>query len=155
MGTDRHYVPGEFYQVDDRTGFPQRSRRMRKEWTNAIVDKNRWEARHPQDFVRGVVDDQTVPEPRPRQTDTFLGVLSTTLTASANAGALGLLVASSTRMLIGDVVEIMLDTGNYFRSTIGSVPTLNSINIANPLPYSAAAGNIVTDLSAVATANIG
>jgi hypothetical protein len=31
-------------------------------------------SRHPQDFVRGVKDDQSVPNPRPEAGDTFLGV---------------------------------------------------------------------------------
>lgn len=74
MADDRHYVPGDFYRIDDRTGFKVRARRTRKEWTNAIVDQNRWEARHPQDFVRGVNDDQTVPEPRPRSPNQYIAL---------------------------------------------------------------------------------
>lgn len=72
MGRDRHYVHGDFYRVDDRTGFPERARNTRKEWTGLIMHKDRWEYRHPQDFVKGVFDDQTVPEPRPLTEDPFV-----------------------------------------------------------------------------------
>lgn len=72
MGRDRHYVAGTFYRVDDRTGFPTRSWRTQKEWQGYIVDRRVWEARQPQDFVKGVKDDQTVPEARPLQPNTFI-----------------------------------------------------------------------------------
>lgn len=73
MVDDRHYVPGTFYRMCDRTGFKTRSYRTRKEWTGLIVRDSVWEARQPQDFVKGVIDDQTVPEPRPRQPTTLIG----------------------------------------------------------------------------------
>lgn len=37
------------------------------EWNNLIVSDRVWEARQPQDFVKGVADNQTVPNARPRQ----------------------------------------------------------------------------------------
>lgn len=73
MADDKHYVPGDFYRIDDRTGFKTRASRTRKEWTGMIVDKARWEARQPQDFVKGVTDNQNVPDPRPRQPNVYIG----------------------------------------------------------------------------------
>ena len=72
MGRKLHYKAGSFYRTDDRTGFPQRAERTRREWTGLIVDENVWEPRQPQDFVRGVADDQSVPEARPRAPATFV-----------------------------------------------------------------------------------
>ena len=69
MPADRFYVPGSFWRVDDRSGFKVRSYKTQKEWNGFIVDRRIWEARQPQDFVKGVKDDQTVPEARPRQPD--------------------------------------------------------------------------------------
>ena len=66
MGTERFYKPGSFYRICDRTGFAIRSERTRKEWQNLVVDRRVYEARHPQDFVKGVTDNQTVPDARPR-----------------------------------------------------------------------------------------
>lgn len=72
MGTERFYKPGSFYRIDDRTGFAVRAERTQKEWQGLIVDKRVWEARQPQDFVRGVADNQTVPDPRPRQPNPYV-----------------------------------------------------------------------------------
>lgn len=56
---------GRFYRIDDRTGFKVRASDTRKEWTGAIVHRDEWEPRHPQDFVRPRRDEQRVPDPRP------------------------------------------------------------------------------------------
>lgn len=72
MADDKHYVPGDFYRICDRTGFKVRASRTQKEWTGLLVRSKSWERRHPQDFVRGARDNQVVPEPRPRQTDLFI-----------------------------------------------------------------------------------
>lgn len=73
MGTKLHFRMGSFYRVDDRTGFPERAEDTRREWQGYFVSKRVWEVRQPQDFVRGVNDIQTVPFPRPRQTNIFVG----------------------------------------------------------------------------------
>lgn len=73
MGTELHYRPGSFYRICDRTGFATRAERTQREWQGLIVRKEVWEARQPQDFVKGVADIQTVPYPRPRQTNVFVG----------------------------------------------------------------------------------
>lgn len=155
MSDDMHFVMGDYYRICDRTGFKRRARKTQMEWNGLIVWKDVWEARQPQDFVKGVPDNQTVPMPRPRQVNSFLGNLTTTLTANAGAGDIALQVESSVRMLIGDNIEVMLDTGAYFPTNIASVPTPTSITINPKLPYSAASGNILTDLSAVTLPSIG
>lgn len=66
------YRPGSFYRVCDRTGFTVRAENTRKQWNGLIVRKESWEARHPQDFVRGVTDWQSVPEPRLPQEPVFI-----------------------------------------------------------------------------------
>lgn len=155
MADDRHYVPGDFYRICDRSGFKIRARRTSMEWNGLIVSDKFFEARQPQDFVKGVPDNQTVPYARPRQTNQFLGPLTTTLTANVVAGGSSLPVVSSVRMIIGDVLNIMLDTGVLFRATISGLPTSTSI-LCNPvLPYSASNGNLITDISAESTASIG
>lgn len=73
MGTKLFYKPGSFYRICDRTGFAIRAERTQKEWNNLIVSDQVWEARQPQDFVRGVNDDQTVPNARPRQPNVYIG----------------------------------------------------------------------------------
>ena len=152
MSDDKHYVGGTFYRIDDRSGFKVRSYRTRKEWTNRIVRDQSWEARQPQDFVQGVTDDQTVVDPRPRQL--HQGPLGTTLIANVAAGSTFISVQSSVRMLKGDVLAIMLDTGENFMGTILDILNDNLIQLTTPLPYSASNGNVVIDTSAVSTPTI-
>lgn len=73
MGTELYYKPGSFYRICDRTGMATRAERTSREWQGYFVKKEVWEVRQPQDFVRGVNDIQTVPFPRPRQTNVFVG----------------------------------------------------------------------------------
>lgn len=155
MADDKHYVPGDFYRICERTGFKVRAFHTRKEWTGRIVRDQSFEMRHPQDFVRGVEDKQAAPDPRPRQTDTFLGPLLTTITTNALAQATTLNIVTSLRMLIGDKLNVMLDNGVAFVTFVQTVPTATSITILPKLPFQASSGNYVVDTSAVAQANIG
>lgn len=113
-----------------------------------------WEARQPQDFVQGVSDDQTVVDPRPRQINQFQGPLGTILTANQVAGSTFILVQSSVRMIPGDFLNVMLDTGVNFRVAIKDILSDTLIQLAKPLPHSAANGNVVIDTSAVSTPTI-
>lgn len=63
---------GDFRAVCDRSGLLCWNSELVTEWTGARVLKRFAEPRHPQDFVRGVADDQTVRNARPEQADTFL-----------------------------------------------------------------------------------
>lgn len=72
MADDRHYVPGDWYRICDRTGFKVRAKHTKQEWTHNIVREQSFEERQPQDFVRGVYDYQNVPLPRPRSPDRFI-----------------------------------------------------------------------------------
>lgn len=68
------YKPGSFYRICDRTGFKVRAEDTREEWNGAIVSKSVYEARHPQDMVRGKPDNQMVHNPRPRQPDVWVAL---------------------------------------------------------------------------------
>lgn len=79
MGREFYYKPGSFYRICDRTGFAIRADRTKMEWNNLIVDQRVFEPRQPQDFVRGVNDDQTVPYARPRTLNQPVNVTATCL----------------------------------------------------------------------------
>ena len=66
------YIPGDYLMVCDRCGFTIRSSEARKTWDGLMVCAADYESRHPQDFVRGQEDKQSVPEPRPRPEDVFI-----------------------------------------------------------------------------------
>lgn len=115
-----------------------------------------YERRHPQDFVRGVTDRQIVTDPRPESSvDDFIGPLTTTLIVAASAGATNLTVDDTTRMFATDRLTVLLDNGYLLQTTILSVSDRNHLNINNPLPWSAAIGNLVQNLTAVSPADLG
>ena len=72
MGKADHYRHNSFNRICDRSGFKVKAGDTRMEWTGHIVRKSGWEPRHPQDFMRGKLDKQSVPHPRPESDDDFL-----------------------------------------------------------------------------------
>src|ERR1700722_1500722 len=102
MGTKLRYKPGSFYRVCDETGFAQRAEDTKKQWNNLIVRDKSFEPRNAQDFVRGRRDNQTVPDPRPRSKNVFLGDL-TTLSQTAPIRATQVFLTSPIGLVSGNV----------------------------------------------------
>ena len=144
MGTENVYRPGSFYRLCDRTGFATRAGRTQKQWDGLYVRDRSYEARQPQDFVRGVLDDQSVPDPRPRQPNLFT-TLTTTLNAAAALGATSVTLAGAGGIQDGDSLLILLDSQAYFATTAAGAPAGAVVTLAAPLPYGASSGNNVID----------
>ena len=60
------YERGTWNSSCDQCGRGFKFRELRKRWDNAWCCSACWEIRQPQDFVRGIRDDQSVPVARPR-----------------------------------------------------------------------------------------
>jgi hypothetical protein len=58
--------------ICDRCGFEYPASKLKLEWTGLRVCSADFERRHPQEFVRGRADNQTVPWSRPEPEDVFL-----------------------------------------------------------------------------------
>lgn len=58
--------------ICDRCGFEFPLSHLRKEWTGLKVCPPDYDRRHPQEFVRGVPDNQTLPDPRPEPEPVFV-----------------------------------------------------------------------------------
>ncbi len=150
------YRPGDFYRICERTGFKVLASKTRKEWTGRIVRTESYENRHPQDFVKGVVDRQYVTDARGEPSaDNFIGPLTTTLTVDALAGATTLIVDDTTRMFASDVVTLFLDNGVAQRNSIFIVSDRTHIGLNIPLAFKASKGNLFTDFTAQAFADLG
>lgn len=145
MGRKLKFKLGSFYRKDDRTGFPQRAGRTKKEWQGLIVDRRVWEPRQPQDFVKGVKDIQTVPDARPLPPNVFKGPIYVALSADAAVGATVLVVQAIEGFSDGDPIGVMTDVGQYFDTTVDGTPSGNNIPIADPLALPAASGNLVVN----------
>lgn len=66
-----YYKHGSNNVICDRTGFKVKVEECSFEWNGLFVMNSVWEERHPQDFVRGVPDDQNPEVSRPEGTDVF------------------------------------------------------------------------------------
>lgn len=156
MGGDR-YRPGSHYVTCDRTGLKTRVEDIRREWTGALVRKDWWEPRHPQDFVRprhrneGGPAHPSRPDPRWQ----FTGALTTDTTADAAAGAFVLEVESTVRFNDGDSIGVYLDNKDQFRVVLQAVIDPTHLQLAQPLPEAASAGAHIIDYSAINEPNIG
>nr|WP_246375832.1 hypothetical protein [Gluconacetobacter takamatsuzukensis] len=98
----------------------------------ALVDGRRWEAQQPQDFVRGVADEQGVDVARPRQENRFV-VVGTSVSAPVAAGGAVVPVVSNCGFAVGDRIQVMLDRGENVVATIVAVGG-GTLEIAPALP---------------------
>lgn len=69
-----HFKVGDYWMIDDLSGFKMRRSEARKTWDGFWVHKDNWEAKHPQLSLKGIKDKQSVKPVRPRPTEVFIGV---------------------------------------------------------------------------------
>lgn len=74
LHTHAKYKHGQHLFTCDVCGLVYYSESKRKRWDGAIVCSDDWEPRHPQDYVRGKKDEQSVPDARPLPGNKFLEV---------------------------------------------------------------------------------
>ena len=72
MGQADFLSLGDYNAACFRCGAKRKASTMRKQWQGYWVCPEHWEPRHPQDFVTGIADLQTVPWSQPEK-DTFIG----------------------------------------------------------------------------------
>ena len=64
-----YYAKGQYNAICDICGCEFKSSQLKEQWDGLMVCRDDWSPRHPQDFVRGVQDDQSVPWTRAEGTD--------------------------------------------------------------------------------------
>lgn len=67
----QYYKPGDWNAICDRCGFQYKASQLKKTWDGLMVCSKDWEPRQPQDFVKGVKDNQAVPWSRDEAPDSF------------------------------------------------------------------------------------
>ena len=72
-----YFKKGDWNADCERCGFEYKASQLKKEWTNLMVCRDCWEPRHPQDFVKGVKDDSSVPWTNQDGTDSVINICST------------------------------------------------------------------------------
>ena len=144
--------------ICDRSGMTFWASDCQKEWTGALVHKSFFEARHSQDFVRGVRDNMRVSDPRPDvaiANVSTVGPLITELTADASAGATSIQVTSTSGMSASDRLAIMLDSGDAHFGVIQSIGSSIAITLTAALAGAASSGNVVVDHTAITQPSLG
>ena len=67
------FQPGNHWAICDVCGFAYRNHDLRRRWDGAVVCKEDWEVRHPQDFLRARQEDQSPKgHVRPEGEDQFI-----------------------------------------------------------------------------------
>lgn len=154
MSSEWYYNPGDYYQLDDLSGFKIRASRSRKipggQTGGLIVAPERWETQHPQDFVRGIIDDQTVPQARPRQTNRFT-IVATWVTAFSPRLTRTVTVDSTQGFNVNDKLSVMLDNGDPYYPTLVAIRG-NVLYLTPVLPHGVGGNfgdpiqNVIVDL---------
>ena len=74
-GPADNLVLGKWNVICQRCGVKYKNDEVEKEWTGLLVCKRQcFETRHPQDFVRSMPDDQSIPYASPPPTDVDVSV---------------------------------------------------------------------------------
>jgi hypothetical protein len=71
------YDSGDWKALCDVCGREFKATQLTKRWDGLMCCRHDWEPRQPQDFVRGVDDNQTVPWSRPEPADYFIPIAFT------------------------------------------------------------------------------
>lgn len=80
-----YLVLGDHNAICDRCGQKYKASSLRKTWDGLWVCQKDWEPRHPQELIRAIKDDPSVPWSRPEAQDQFIQVI-TIFSRSAVAG---------------------------------------------------------------------
>lgn len=148
MADDLHYVGGDNYILDDLSGFKIRASRARiipgGQTGQLAVAPERWEPQQPQDFVRGVWDDETVQIARPRQQNRFV-IVGTQVTGFAPQGSTTVSVQDTVGFVVNARSQIVLDNGNLFVFRLTSIGANTLTFLGQPLP-SAVGGSFADPL---------
>ena len=99
-----------------------------------------WVPPHPQDSVKAIPDDQSVPIARP---DTVASMGETTVKTSASLGAKTIDITSVTGLADEDPIGIVLDNGAAHWTFSDGDPSSYTVTLGSYLPYAATAGNTV------------
>jgi len=85
MGHADYLRNGDYNAICDRCGSKFKFSQLKLEWDGLYVctANGCWEARQPQDYVKGVRDDMAVPVSRPDQPNVFLDAISWLVNSSS------------------------------------------------------------------------
>ena len=134
------YRLGDWVFVCDQCGGKRHASTGKRDWQGLFVCPECFDIRNPQDFVKGVKDNQTVPWARSGIVQT-MG--TTAVKTAASKGDLTLDIDSISDLADEDSIGIVMDDGTTDWKLINGTPAGNTVTFNNPLIYSAAVDNTV------------
>ena len=120
MGHADYYKSGTYNGICDRCGSKFKFSDLKLEWDGLYVctANGCWEARQPQDYVKGVRDDMAVPVSRPDQPAVFLDTIWTEVTSTVTLS----LIKNLSKILSASVSSVVsIITTTYPKSTVQKV----------------------------------
>lgn len=75
-----YYKKGDWNAICAVCGFQRKSSEMKLRWDGVYVCRQDWEIRQPQDFVRGMPEEEPLPWTQPEAPDSFNGPITAPLT---------------------------------------------------------------------------
>jgi hypothetical protein len=109
MGRRDVYKRGDWNTVCYVCGFKRKASEMKLRWDGVYCCKQDWEIRQPQDFVRGVPDEQAPPWTQPEPPNVFNGAVAAPIT-NVVVGTPTIFV-NSTPQVLGTNYTISLPVG--------------------------------------------
>jgi hypothetical protein len=76
MGRADYYNDGNWNAICDECGKKFKFSQLKKRWDGLFVCEREWEPRHPQDFVKGIRDNMSVPISRPEASNLYTIITS-------------------------------------------------------------------------------
>jgi hypothetical protein len=72
MGRADFYKNGDYNAICDECGKKYKFSQLKKRWDGLYVCEREWEPRHPQDYLKGIRDNMSVPISRPEAGNSFI-----------------------------------------------------------------------------------
>lgn len=140
MGRADFVKHGDYNFICDKCGMKRKASTGRLQWDNLFVCPGCFDIRNPQDFVRGIPDDQTVPIARP---DVVATMGTTTVKVAGSKNDTTIDITSISGIADGDGIGIVLDNGDAHWTYSNGTPSGYTVTLGSYLPYPAAIGNTV------------
>ena len=116
------FISGDPWFLCDICNLKYRTSESRMQWNGLRVCNQCWSPKHPQLSVRAVREKIAVKDARPRQTDVFRNVeTSTTLDELAAKGTTVIMVDDDTGISAGYAIAVTLDNGSQIWTTVDRI----------------------------------
>ena len=133
---------GDWNIICEKCGMKRKASECSLNWQNQLVCGPCWESRHPQEYVKGIPDNQSVPIARP---DVVAIQGETTVKTSASRNATSIELTSITGLVDKDPINIILNDGSAYWVYCEGTPSSDTVTFPAGayLPFAASAGNTV------------